>query len=76
MRILLGFLALTMLIFSSLWAILHPWIPHRVSTTLAKLALIIGLILLVGWWTTPSATAEIQFIKGADQWVYPVSNHY
>lgn len=70
MRILLSFLALTMLIFSSLWAILHPWISHRVSKTLAKLALIIGLILLVGWWTTPSAAAEIQFLKEADQWVY------
>lgn len=70
MRILLSFLALTMLIFSSLWAILHPWMSRQVSKTLAKLALIIGLILLVGWWITPSAAAEIQFLKEADQWVY------
>ncbi|MEO0770060.1 MAG: DUF3122 domain-containing protein [Cyanobacteria bacterium J06649_4] len=70
MRILLSFLALTMLLFSSLWAIIHPWASHRLSKALAKLALILGLTLLLGWWTTPAAGADINFLKEADQWVY------
>lgn len=70
MRILLSFLALMLLIFSSLWAIVHPWASHRLSKSLAKIALILGLILLLGWWTTPAAAADIHFLKEADQWIY------
>lgn len=70
MRTLLSFLALTMLIFSSLWAIIHPFISPQLSRRLAKLALILGLLLLLGWWTTPVAAADIHFLKEADQWVY------
>ena len=71
MKPFLSFLALTMLLFASLWAIIHPWASHRVSKLLAKIALVLGLaLLLMGWWATPAALGEVEFLKEADQWIY------
>lgn len=39
MKPLFSLLAMATLIFASLWAIIHPWFSHRLSKTLAKLAL-------------------------------------
>lgn len=71
MKQFLSFLALTMLLFASFWAIIHPWSSHRVSKLLAKIALVLGLtLLLMGWWTAPAALGKVQFLKEADQWIY------
>lgn len=71
MKLLFSLIAMAMLIFASLWAIVHPWASHELSKTLAKLALILGLaVLLMGWWATPTALGDVQFFKEADQWLY------
>lgn len=71
MKLLFSLIALVMLIFASLWAIIHPWVPHKLSKTLAKLALILGIaVLLMGWWTPPAALGDVHFSQEADQWLY------
>jgi len=70
MKLLMSFVAMATLIGASLWAIVAPVPPYRLSKVLAKVALILGLaLLLMGWFTTP-ALANVHFLKEADQWVY------
>lgn len=67
--------AILTLISATVWAIPHLTARHRLAKTLARLALIMGLsLLLIGWWSTPVALAEVQFLKEADQWVYQVQH--
>ncbi|MEM9906948.1 MAG: DUF3122 domain-containing protein [Cyanobacteria bacterium P01_D01_bin.44] len=71
MKQLFSFIAIATLISIVAGAILHIKTQHRLAKTLAKLALIMGLsLLLIGWWAAPVALAEVQFLKEADQWVY------
>lgn len=71
MKPLFSLIALVMLIFASLWAIIHPWVSPKLSKTLAKLALILGIaVLLMGWWATPTALGDVHFSKEANQWLY------
>ncbi|MGB7088272.1 MAG: hypothetical protein WBD47_22135 [Phormidesmis sp.] len=70
MKLLISFAAMAALIGSSLWAIVRPVPPHRLSKTLAKIALLLGLALLImGWYASP-VLAKIDYLKEADQWVY------
>ncbi|MEN8447402.1 MAG: DUF3122 domain-containing protein [Cyanobacteria bacterium J06555_13] len=70
MKLLISFFAMTALIRSSLWAMVRPTPPYRLSKTLAKVALLLGLaILIMGWYARP-ALAAIEYLKEADQWIY------
>jgi hypothetical protein len=61
MKQLISLVAMTALIGASLWALIYPIGPHRFSRTLAKLALILGLIILImGWLATPVAVAKVE----------------
>jgi hypothetical protein len=62
MKLLISFVAMTALIGASLWTIIYPIGPHRFSRALAKLALVLGLIILImGWLSSPVAVAKVEW---------------
>ncbi|MEL6325396.1 MAG: DUF3122 domain-containing protein [Cyanobacteria bacterium J06626_23] len=65
-------LLIAFMVFAALlWAAVLLSPRYRLLARVVQLFLLTGLsLLLMGWWFTPVAAAEIQFFKAADQWIY------
>ncbi|MEO0757553.1 MAG: DUF3122 domain-containing protein [Cyanobacteria bacterium J06648_16] len=65
-------LLIAFMVFAALlWAAVLLSPRYRFLARVVQLFLLTGLsLLLMGWWFTPVAAAEIQFFKAADQWIY------
>lgn len=70
MKLLISFIAIATLIGASLWAIIYPLPPHRLSKVVAKFALILGLAILIMGGYAGTARADVTHLKEADQWIY------
>ncbi|WP_038019296.1 DUF3122 domain-containing protein [Synechococcus sp. PCC 7335] len=71
MKLLISFVALSVVVGLGWRIIAYPASMHYFYKKPLKLALLLALILvLIGWFATPVAVAEVSFLKEANQWIY------
>ena len=71
MKLLISFVALSIVAGLLLQIAIYPASIYYFLKKLFKLTFILALmLLLIGWWASPAALAEVSFLKEAEQWLY------